>query len=72
MSRGPEDEALRRRGRVAALVIAGSGLLAILAPWLTAALGLALRFEVLFYLAAMAGFVWALVESLAIWRARGR
>jgi hypothetical protein len=69
---GEPDSALARKGRIAAVVIAASGLLAILAPWLTAALGLPLRFEFLFYLAAMAGFVWALVVSLQIWRARDR
>lgn len=64
------DSALARRGRVVALVIAGAGLAAILAPWIVTTLGLPVRYEFLIYFAALAGFVWALVVIYQIWRAR--
>jgi hypothetical protein len=53
-----------RQGRIVALVIAGAGMLAILAPWLVQALGLEPRFEFLFYLASLGAFVWALIVAL--------
>lgn len=64
------DEALRRQGRIAALVIAGSGLAALAAPILVVLVGLPLRFEILIYLLALAGFSWALIVTFRIWRAR--
>lgn len=64
------DEALRRQGRMAALVIALSGVAAILAPILTATAGLPFRFEILIYLLALAGFAWALIVTFQIWRKR--
>ncbi|KQI68515.1 hypothetical protein SAMN05428995_103428 [Loktanella sp. DSM 29012] len=57
-----------RQGRIAALVIAGAGLLAILAPWLVAVTGLAPRFEILFYLISLAAFIWSLVVTVRIWQ----
>ncbi|MEE4119184.1 MAG: DUF5337 family protein [Paracoccaceae bacterium] len=63
-----KERARRRKGRMVALVIAGAGLAAILAPYLVARAGLPFRFEFLIYLAAMAAFVWALVLSLQLWR----
>ena len=63
-----EQRATRRMGRTAALVIAGSGLLAIFAPFLVRAFGLAPRFEILIYLFALAGFAWALIATFQIWR----
>ena len=53
-----------------ALVIAAAGLAAILAPYIIAWTGLPLRTEFLIYLAAMAAFIWALVATWQIWRAR--
>ncbi len=64
------DARLARRGRIAALVIAAGGLLAFLAPVLPGWLGLAPRYELLFYLVALAAFFWSLVETWTIWRAR--
>ncbi len=66
------DRHLARQGRIAAVVIALSGLVALLAPWITARLGLTVRHEMLFYLASLGGFVWALVVTVGIWRARRR
>lgn len=66
----PDEEAFARRGRVVALVIAASGLLTILAPWIRVNLGLAPRFEMLMYLFALAGMAWALVVAVQMWRKR--
>ena len=63
--RGP-DEARMRQGRIVALVIAGAGVLAILAPWLVQVLSLQPRFEFLFYLASLGAFVWALIVALGM------
>ncbi|SLN41264.1 DUF5337 domain-containing protein [Roseisalinus antarcticus] len=67
MSTDP-DRQIARQGRQAALAIAGGGLLAILAPVITRLAGLAPRFEMLFYLAAMGAFIWALVVTYGIWQ----
>lgn len=64
------DQKLTRQGRVAGVVIAVGGLLAITAPWLTNVLGLPMRFEMLFYLISLAAFVWALAVTLQIRRKR--
>lgn len=64
------DQKLTRQGRVAGVVIAVGGLLAITAPWLTSVLGLPMRFEFLFYLISLAAFVWALAVTLQIRRKR--
>ena len=64
------ERARRRKGRMVALVIAGAGLAAILAPYLVAWMGLPLRFEFLIYFTAMAAFFWALMVSLQLWRGR--
>lgn len=60
------DQKLLRQARVAGVVIAVGGFLAIAAPWLTNILGLPVRFEMLFYLIAIAAFIWALVVTLQI------
>ncbi len=71
MTQGQDQEkALARQGRIAAIVIAAGGLLAIVAPWLTTVLGLSIRFEMLFYLISLAAFTWALVVTYRIWRKR--
>lgn len=63
-----KDAAFARAGRRIALLIAGAGLLAMLAPWLVQKLGLAPRFEIAIYLVAMACFVFAMVNLAAMWR----
>jgi len=71
VTRGQDQEkALARQGRIAAIVIAAGGLLAMAAPWLTAVLGLSFRFEILFYLISLAAFAWALAVTYRIWRKR--
>lgn len=65
-----QDAALARKGRIAALVIAAGGLLAIFAPVIVQRTGLPQRFEFLFYLFALAAFLWAMVVTYQIWRKR--
>jgi len=55
---------------VVAVVIALSGLVALLAPWIAATLEWSLRGEMLLYLAAMGGFAWALIVTVGLWRRR--
>ena len=57
-----------RQGRVAALVIAAAGILAMLAPWLVAVTGIAPKYEILMYLVSLAAFIWSLVVTLKIWQ----
>ncbi len=67
MAERPDPEIARQR-RTAALVIVAAGMLAVAAPWLTKALGLAPHYEILFYLFSLAGFVWSLVVTWTIWQ----
>lgn len=64
------DEALAKKGRVVALVIAGAMTLWIGGQFLRSELELPLRFAFLIDFMAIAAFVWALVVILQIWRAR--
>jgi MFS family permease len=64
------DAAIARRGRIVALVIAAGGVAALLAPWLVQALGLPIRYEMLFYFGSLAAFVWALFNIYQMRRAR--
>ncbi len=64
------DAAFARQGRVVAVVIAGGGLLALFAPALTRVFALPARYEMLFYLVALAAFLWALVAAIRMWRSR--
>ena len=65
-----QDKAFARQGRVVAVVIALGGLLAIFAPALVQVTGLPARYEMLFYFASLAAFVWALVVAIRMWRTR--
>lgn len=62
---GPE-----RLRRTVGVVIAGTMLLWMGGQWLAARLGLDPRYVILMDLAALAGFVWALVVTYQLWRAR--
>ncbi|SEM83151.1 hypothetical protein SAMN04488003_10575 [Loktanella fryxellensis] len=62
------DETTARQGRIAALVIAGAGMLALLAPWIVTQTGIAPKYEILLYLVSMAAFIWSLVVTLRIWQ----
>ncbi|MGR3661214.1 MAG: DUF5337 domain-containing protein [Paracoccaceae bacterium] len=65
-----QDKYLARQARMVALVIAGTTLLWLGAQWLGGRLGLDARYVFLFDLAALAGFIWALVVTYQIWRKR--
>jgi len=67
---GDVGKQIERRGRVVAVVIALSGLLALFAPVITSSTGLPVRFEFLAYFASLAGFLWAMFNIYFIWRAR--
>jgi hypothetical protein len=62
------QQASARQGRVVALVIAGAGILWLLANALGGYFGLPARFAILFDLMAIAAFFWALVVTYQIWR----
>lgn len=68
MSQNYDQTTIKRQGRLAAVVIAVGGVLAIVAPWLTDILGLPVRFEMLLYLISLATFIWALAVTYQIWR----
>ncbi|MGR3486098.1 MAG: DUF5337 family protein [Paracoccaceae bacterium] len=63
----PHDDDTARQGRHAALGIAAGGLLAIFAPAVPRALGIAPRYEILIYLIALACFVWSLAITWRLW-----
>lgn len=65
-----QDQEIARIGRRAALVIAGTGVLWVLATLIGAQLGLSQRVRALFDLMALGGFVYAFVLIYQLWRAR--
>lgn len=66
-----QDSAISRKGRHVAVVIAATMVLWLVATlWLGPALGLPGRYAVLFDLAAIAGFIYALVNIFQLWRMR--
>ncbi|WP_108263590.1 DUF5337 domain-containing protein [Mangrovicoccus ximenensis] len=69
----PSDEEIRlaRKGRRAALVVAGTMVLWVLVQLAGANFGLPVRLAFLFDFAAIAAFVWALVVTYQLWQARG-
>ena len=66
----PQDRHLAGQARLVAIVIAATMLLWMGGQFLGGLLGWAPRFVFLFDLAALAAFVWALVVTTRIWRAR--
>ncbi len=61
---------IARKGRITALLIAGTGIFWVLATIIGGQIGLGHRERALFDLIALAGFVWAFVLIYQIWRAR--
>ncbi|MFV0358717.1 DUF5337 family protein [Tropicimonas sp.] len=57
-----------RRKRRVALVIAAAGLLAIFGPMIAGALGLAADYDLMFYFASLAAFVWAFAAAVRMRR----
>ena len=65
-----KDTQIARKGRLTALVIAGTCIFWVLATIIGGQIGLGHRGLALFDLMALAGFVWAFVLIYQIWRAR--
>jgi len=65
-----QDAEIARKGRLAALVIAGTGVFWILATIIGGWLALDQRVRALFDLMALGGFVFALVLIYQLWRMR--
>ncbi len=66
-----EDELrLARRARKVAIVMSCTMLLWLAAQWFGGRLGLPARYVFLFDFAALAAFVWAMAETIGIWRLR--
>ncbi|SMH29415.1 DUF5337 domain-containing protein [Maritimibacter sp. HL-12] len=70
MSTDPDDKALARQGRIAALVAAATGLFWIGAIWAGNEWDWTQRTRALFDLVALAGFAFVLIVTFRIWRAR--
>jgi hypothetical protein len=66
----PADVQRAARVRLVAIVLVGTMVLWMGAQFLGGKLGLETRFVFLFDLAAIAGFLWALVVTYQIWRGR--
>jgi uncharacterized membrane protein len=64
------DKAIARQARLVAIVIAVTMCLWIAAQFAGRQLGWAGRYALLFDLAALAAFFWALVVTIQIWRKR--
>ena len=70
MGTDPEHQALARQGRLAGLVIAVTGALWVVATWAGNHWNWSTGTRALFDLAALGGFVFALIVTFRIWRAR--
>lgn len=66
----PQDMALAREARTVGIVLAATIVLWVGAQFVGGEMGWAPRFALLADLAALAGFVWALVVTYRIWRKR--
>ncbi|WP_426036767.1 DUF5337 domain-containing protein [Cypionkella sp. TWP1-2-1b2] len=69
MAQAPQDKSARQT-RVVALVIAGTMILWMAGQQIGAELGLPLKYTFLLDLAALAGFLWAMIVTYQIWRKR--
>ena len=65
-----QDQIIARKGRHAAIVIAGSMVLWVGAQWAGPAMGLPGRYALLFDLAALAALIYAMFNIYQIWRVR--
>jgi len=70
MMDGEMEQQLARKGRLVSLVIAGTMLGWLAVQFIAPKIGLAGRFALLFDFAAIAAFIWALVVTMQIRRAR--
>ncbi len=65
-----KDRELAQKGRMVAIVIAGTMCLWLALQWLGGYYGWPARFAILFDMAAIAAFVWSLYVAYQIWRDR--
>ncbi|MCF1709559.1 DUF5337 domain-containing protein [Tabrizicola sp. J26] len=65
-----QDRHLARQARLVSVVLAATMILWMGASWLGGQMGLETRYAFLFDMAAMAAFIWALIVTARIWRAR--
>ena len=65
-----QEEALARKARVVAVVIAVAMVLWMGAQWIGLQIGLQPRFAFLFDAVTLAVFVWAMINTYQIWRTR--
>lgn len=70
MTPGEKDILLARKARMVGIVIAATMILWLGVNFVGASLGLDGSYALLFDFAALAAFVWALVNIYQIWRAR--
>jgi Family of unknown function (DUF5337) len=68
MQRAPDH--LARQQRLVAFVLAGTMIAWVGLQWMGGVMGWDARYAFLFDLAALAGFIWALVVTYQIWRQR--
>ncbi len=71
MSNDPEQKR-KTDGRMAAIIIAATGVFWVAATWAGAKFGWSMRTRALFDLLALAGFAFALITTYRIWRKRAR
>ena len=65
-----QNKTMARQARTVALVIAGTMILWMFAQWIGYKAGISTRLAFLFDLAALAGFIWAIIVTYQIWRKR--
>lgn len=65
-----QEQALARKLRMVAVVIAVAGVLWMGAQWIGGQIGLNPKFAFLFDLAALAAFFWTMIVTYQIWRTR--
>ncbi len=70
MASAPTGDHNARQQRLVAIVLAGTMIAWVGGQWLGGAMGWNVRYAFLFDLAALAGFIWALVVTYQIWRTR--
>ncbi|MDB9707097.1 DUF5337 domain-containing protein [Planktotalea frisia] len=70
MGQDNSQDALAKKGRMVALVIAGAMVFWILAQWIGPQLGMPGRFALLIDFAVLAALVWSMIVTYQIWRAR--
>ena len=65
-----QEQALARKARVVAVVIAVTMVLWMGAQWLGGQIGMQTKYVFLFDLATLAVFIWAMINTYQIWRTR--